>query len=301
MWLVSLLLLTAEASDCLQLRSDAFNAADLAALVPAFAVLPGATRVAWAPAPGVTRWISSGELVRIGRQFGIVVPPIGICLSREVKPLDRTEVISALQAAAPSVQIELLAFGPSEAPPGKLEFLAKALPRLPREGGVPTVQWRGRLVTDSGRAYPVWTRVRLTLRRPRLIAARDLLPGTVIDTGAIEVSALEEYPGWDTPLADPALAIGRRVRRAIAAQSPILPQLLTLRRDIERGDQVTITLPGEATVTTQAESSGRTGETILLRNPLTGRRFPAKVTGAGSASMTPSPTRPKEDSDADRP
>ena len=60
----------AAAPDCLLLRQEAVTAADLAPGLPAFAALPGLTPVAWAPVPGVTRWIPPGELARLGRQFG---------------------------------------------------------------------------------------------------------------------------------------------------------------------------------------------------------------------------------------
>ena len=62
------------------------------------------------------------------------------------------------------------------------------------------------------------------------------------------------------------------------------------------GDTVTVEIPvtaaegadmDAATLTAQAESPGHAGETILLRNPLTGRRFSSRVTGVGRAVMKP--------------
>ena len=344
MWRVSLLLgsgLLSAAPACIPLRDEAVTAADLAAVQAAFGTLPGATRVAWAPAPGVTRWISAGELARIGRQLGIAVTPEtitpetgGVCLVRMVEPIDREKLLAAMRAAGVGYEIELVSFGPASAPPGRLEFSSRNLPHLPRSPQgppemasprvpaemasgataaatpvislpvihLPVIQWRGHLMSGSGRAFPVWARARVAIRRPGLVARRTLEAGQIVGIDAIERVELIDYPAWEAPLAELELAVGRRVRRAIPAHTPLLPQLLALRRDIERGDSVEVELPvgermgesgskiaGEAsaTLTAQAESPGRTGEMILLKNPLTGRRFSSKVTGMGRAVMIP--------------
>ena len=335
MWHVSLLVgwglgagLLAAASECLPLRDEAVTAADLASVQASFATLPGATRVAWAPAPGVTRWISAGELARIGRQFGIAITPGpevsrpdagGVCLVRMVEPIDREKLLEAMRAAGVGYEIELVSFGPASAPPGRLEFSSRNLPHLPRSTQVssemasgaaplpaihspaihlPVIQWRGHLLSESGRAFPVWARARVAIRRPGLVARQTLAAGQIVGPDSIERVELIDYPAWEAPLAELDLAIGRRVRRPIPAHTPLLAQLLALRRDIERGDSVEVELPvgapgseiaGEAsaTLTAQAESPGRVGEMILLKNPLTGRRFSSKVTGMGRAVMTP--------------
>ena len=341
MWRVSLLLgsgLLSAAPACIPLRDEAVTAADLAAVQAAFGTLPGATRVAWAPAPGVTRWISAGELARIGRQLGIAITPEtitpetgGVCLVRMVEPIDREKLLAAMRAAGVGYEIELVSFGPASAPPGRLEFSSRNLPHLPRSPTemasprvpaemasgataaatpvislpvihLPVIQWRGHLMSGSGRAFPVWARARVAIRRPGLVARQTLEAGQIVGIDAIERVELIDYPAWEAPLAELDLAVGRRVRRAIPAHTPLLAHLLALRRDIERGDSVEVELPvgermgesgskiaGEAsaTLTAQAESPGRTGEMILLKNPLTGRRFSSKVTGMGRAVMIP--------------
>ena len=156
-------------------------------------------------------------------------------------------------------------------------------------------------MSESGRAFPVWARARISVRRPGLVARRALEVGQIVGDDAIERVELIDYPAWEAPHADLGLAAGRRVRRAIPALTPLLPQLLALRRDVERGDLVEVKLlagermdepAGEAsaTLTAEAESPGRTGEMILLKNPLTGRRFSSKVTAIGRAVMMPERT-----------
>ena len=316
MWRASfILMILAEAgvAECMRLAGEAVTAGELAQVAPEFAALPAETRVAWAPAPGVTRWIAAGELARIGRQHGLTVTGAGVCLMRAVAKLGREQLLEAMRTAGRDtagrdfggrdLAIELLAFGPAEAPPGKLEFNAKSLPPLPRQEGAPVVQWRGRLVTESGRSYPVWARARLTVKRAALVTLRPVGAGELLEASAVERVEVMEYPGWEAPVGELELAVGRRLRRAVAPRTRVLPQWLAVKRDVERGDAVAVTLPGEATLTAQAESPGRAGETILLKNPLTGRRFPSKVTGAGRATMIalPSTNRSQEHPDADRP
>jgi len=294
-------MLGASEPPCLAIAQDRVTAADLARIDPAFATLPGATQVAYAPAPGLTRWIAPGDFVRLGRALGLTLDPAGtlagVCLTRIVHPLDREKLLAAMRSAGVDFQIELIGYGPSESPLGRIDFSPKALPHLPRRSQAgslpPTILWRGQLISEGGRAYPVWARARVTRTRMALVATGDLDAGRIVSAEDIARVELIDYPGWEAPLDDPALIVGRRVRRPIAAQSPLLGQWLTVFREIERGDSVTVLLPGElpgespATLTVQAESSGRKGETVLLRNPLTGRRFPARVTGARRAEMPP--------------
>ncbi|MBY0502866.1 MAG: flagellar basal body P-ring formation chaperone FlgA [Bryobacteraceae bacterium] len=288
MWLVSVLAL-AFSPECLTLRDDAITAADLARVAPEFAQLPPATPVAWAPAPGVRRSITPGELVRLGRVQGLTVAAVGVCLERAVVRLEKVQILAALRASEPEAQLEVLAFGPLEAPPGRLEFTRRGLPAMPRRAeALAPVTWRGQLKTASGRAFPVWARVRVKKTRRGLVAARDLAAGEVLAEGSFAEAELADYPGWAAPLTEASLVLGQRARRAIPARAPLLAAMLTARREVERGDSVVVALADtDATLTAQAESPGRKGETVLLRNPLNGRRFASRVTGPGQAALVP--------------
>ena len=295
MWLVSLLHAAAMAASpgCVAIGQDSVTAGDLSAVAPAFAALPAATHVAHAPAPGITRWIAEGELARLGRALGLTVTPVGVCVERIVEAIDSAKVLAALRAAGPGFEIELLDFGPRLAPPGRMEFQVHGLPHLPRAMALPAapppaILWRGRLLTGNGRAFPIWARTRVSQSRPGVIAVKDLDAGQMVTSDDIAQVQLTDYPGWEAPLSDSGLALGRRVRRRIAAQAPVMSHLLAVRREIERGDSVTVDLgESQATLTAQAESPGRKGETVLLKNPLTGRRFASRVTGAGRAIIAP--------------
>ena len=69
-----------------------------------------------------------------------------------------------------------------------------------------------------------------------------------------------------------------------ARPSPPAPN----RKDVERGDPVRVEAgsgPVRLGFDARAESAGRTGDMILLKNPLNGQRFQARVEGKGKASV----------------
>ena len=77
-----------------------------------------------------------------------------------------------------------------------------------------------------------------------------------------------------------------RIRLNYDAGRPSPPVLN--RKDVERGDPVRVEA-GSGTVRlafeARAESAGRTGDMILLKNPLNGQRFQARVEGKGKVSV----------------
>jgi flagella basal body P-ring formation protein FlgA len=89
---------------------------------------------------------------------------------------------------------------------------------------------------------------------------------------------------------DPALLesldalVGRRPVRTLSPGTPIAAAMLTIAHDIERGDLVSVEVKvGNAILDFEAtaESSGRAGESILIKNPDNGRTFQAKIQDKG--------------------
>jgi flagella basal body P-ring formation protein FlgA len=65
---------------------------------------------------------------------------------------------------------------------------------------------------------------------------------------------------------------------------PILASMLVSPREVERGDKVTVEVSsGSARLSFDgtAQSPGRAGESILIRNPESGRLFHARVEAKG--------------------
>jgi flagella basal body P-ring formation protein FlgA len=80
--------------------------------------------------------------------------------------------------------------------------------------------------------------------------------------------------------------VGMTPLRPIAAGSVVRPEIISRPNDVSRGDLIEIeVLSGAARVvlTARAESGGRNGETIAVRNLESNRVFSAQVAGKGRA------------------
>jgi flagella basal body P-ring formation protein FlgA len=70
----------------------------------------------------------------------------------------------------------------------------------------------------------------------------------------------------------------------LAAGTPIALSMLTIAHDVERGDRIAVEVKvGNAILDfdATAESSGRTGESIMVKNPDNGKTFLAKIQDKG--------------------
>jgi flagella basal body P-ring formation protein FlgA len=81
---------------------------------------------------------------------------------------------------------------------------------------------------------------------------------------------------------------GRVLKAGVVKDSPLPRRLLAVPREVERGDRVQVEASfGAATVgsTAEAESAGAVGDTVLVRNLETGKRFRARVEGKGRVAL----------------
>ncbi|MGH9658975.1 MAG: flagellar basal body P-ring formation chaperone FlgA, partial [Bryobacteraceae bacterium] len=79
-------------------------------------------------------------------------------------------------------------------------------------------------------------------------------------------------------------AVGLIPRRRIAAGQPVAEAALSRPLDVARGDEVTVEVRnGRAQLEFRAtaESAGRAGDLISLKNPSSGKRFRGRVAGKG--------------------
>jgi hypothetical protein len=77
--------------------------------------------------------------------------------------------------------------------------------------------------------------------------------------------------------------------RVVYGEGHSAPIWVKVSGDVERGDKIAIEVSSGAarlTFDATAESSGRAGDSIMVRNPESGRLFRAKVEGKGRASVT---------------
>jgi flagella basal body P-ring formation protein FlgA len=241
----------------------------------------------------------------------ILERPAGVCFVQPTEHLSRERMETALREAAPDWRVELLDWprdpaGRTGFPAGELRFDRRAIPRPSRPATVPRVTvrpvtvppvtvppvtvppvtWRGLLVARDGRQYPVWAKVRVTCERPGLILARAIAAQEPITEADVTQTNLEEHPLWPPPLHTPDQLQGQRARRTLKAGAVLLGQDLAPAPTVRRGDRLNVAASAGSTVLhiqAMAEASAHTGQILLLKNPASGRRFQARVTGPGQA------------------
>jgi flagella basal body P-ring formation protein FlgA len=281
-----MLMAAVAAASCIAVEGDRIRAADLAAAGPAFARVAPEETLGYAPSPGARRMLGPRELERMAARHGIALPPApGLCVERAMELLTAERVLEALRQAAgdPSARIEIVEFSRYPVPRGELEFDRSGYTAPPEGARAPAV-WRGRLRYAGNRSVAVWARVRALVPGTRLVAAEDLPAGRPIQASQLRVEAAElPLFGGAGPQSIESAA-GRAPRRAIKAGSDVPAGILEEANAVERGDTVSVEVTSGAaqlSLSAKAETAGRKGDLIMLRNPDSGRRFQGRVGDQG--------------------
>jgi flagella basal body P-ring formation protein FlgA len=274
---------------CLPLLSDGdrITAADLARAEPAFTALPADTPLGYAPAPGTHRTFGVAELARVAQRYGLALEPrAGICLERAVEPLAPAQLLEAIQVALgiPDARIEILDYSRHPVPQGRIEFFRTALAAPPPSQSQASALWTGAVRYGGNRRFAIWARVRILVQAQRVVAAQALPAGHPIEMRHLRLEDYEGFPPRVTALASMELAVGRAPRRSISAGTVLSSNQLAAPYEIARGAAVRVEVSsGDAHIEMEgrAESDGRAGQTIPIRNPANGKRFQARVEGPG--------------------
>jgi flagella basal body P-ring formation protein FlgA len=139
---------------------------------------------------------------------------------------------------------------------------------------------------------PVWAKTSITVTRTWVQALEPLPVGKPIDASQLNVMTGPRFP-FDPPLMEtPEALVGRRPLRTLPAGTAIAGSMLMIAHDVERGDRVSVEVQmGNAILDFQAtaESSGRAGELIMVKNPDNGRSFRAKIQDKGHVLVEQQP------------
>jgi flagella basal body P-ring formation protein FlgA len=265
---------------CQIIDGDHILGKDVASASPLFAALDPNLEIGAAPLAGVERVLRPEELVRLAKQNAISLdaPATPICFERATAPLTSEQILPILRRALgiDNAKIEILDFSRFGVPRGTFDF--------PKSGLMPNGLWRGRVLYGDSHSMPVWVKARITVDRTWIEAAETLVAGKAIDTSQLRVKTGPRFP-FDTALIESSsLVAGRRPVRTLAAGTPIASAMLTIAHDIERGDRIAVEVKvGSAILDFEAtaESSGRAGEPILVKNPENGRSFQAVIQDKG--------------------
>jgi flagella basal body P-ring formation protein FlgA len=271
---------------CHPVDGDRIRGADLAGAAPVFSALPSDLTIGFAPQPGTRRLIESFDLARIAKVNGIL--DVGtlepICFERAMAPLDPAAVEAAMRRAleVPDAHIEIVELSKFPAPKGEIVFPRTAL-NEPASDGPAT--WTGAVSYDGGR-FPIWARVRIAIRQKRVVALQPLRPGHPVPASDVEVQEADEFPHSVPPLPSLDQVVGRIPRRWIAAGTPVMANAIDQPTDVDAGQTVVVEVRSGAAVVTieaQAESAGRRGDMVSLRNPVSGKLFRARIEDKGRA------------------
>ncbi len=251
---------------------------DVASASPYFAALDPGLVVGATPLPGVQRIFHADELVRLARQNALAPPaPVAeICFERTTEPLTAEKLLPILRTALgiDGADISILDFSRYGVPPGTLEFA--------RAGLSVDGLWRGHIAYDENRSFAVWVKVRVSIVQAWVEAAEPLPSSKPIAAAQLVLRKAARSPLGPAPVASIDAAEGRLPIRAIRPGEPIFASLLLAPHEVERGDTVSVeVISGEARLLfdAAAETSGRLGELVLVRNPDSRKPFQARVEG----------------------
>jgi flagella basal body P-ring formation protein FlgA len=243
--------------------------------------------VATGPLPGLARVFHPPELRRMTALYGLrSAPQTDICVTRAMAPLDPQRLLDAMCQELPGAEIELVDFNRQPAPQGAVRFPRTGL----HSGPVPTPAgslWTGWVAYGEKGRFSIWARVRVSVTVERVAAVNSLPAGQTITEADVQLRRRAETPSSaQTGSVATSLdrVIGKWPRHTIRAGEVIRMDCLEDPKVVLRGERVKATvLSGAAQLQLDAvaEASGAAGETIFVRNPESGRRFPARVEAAG--------------------
>jgi flagella basal body P-ring formation protein FlgA len=219
------------------------------------------------------------------------VPDREICVTRPVAVLTTARLLAAMQDAVqndvqkvlPAAHIELFDFSRQPAPEGELVFPVSGLRQGPTGG-----YWSGYITYGGSHRFTLWARVKVMVAIARVVAAEDLKPGVALDSAQFRVETREEVPAGGLVSAVEEVA-GKVLRRPVARGTALRAEWLEPAKVVLRGETVRVeAVRGGARLELEcvAEGSGAIGETIPILNPVSQRRFPARVESKGRVVAT---------------
>jgi flagella basal body P-ring formation protein FlgA len=271
------------APECWPVSGARILAGDIARAVPVFSGISPELALGYAPAPGARRTYGAAELARLARRYGLVVEPaMEACFVRRLETLTLERVAAALRAALPAARIEVVEFSRQPIPPGELRFPVAGLQAEQAKGS--PLLWRGMVCAPGQDDFPVWAKARIEVSGNRVTAAVDLAPGQAIERGQLREEPYTGPPG----LPELSQIVGQAPRRPIPAGAAIERQWLEAPSEVVRGERVRVEIrSGRARVILEglAQSSGRRGDVIGIRNPDNGKILRATVVDRGRVAI----------------
>jgi flagella basal body P-ring formation protein FlgA len=279
---------------CVAVSTDHITAGELASVVPAFQTLDAATSIGFSPLPGTQRILSARELVLFAQRNGLSAEGIAasVCVERLAHPIDAVELKKALFEALNigEAELDLVDFYNLPVPPGHFEFKRSGL-IAPNPPDAPAM-WRGKLLYDGSRSVPVWAKVKVTVKSHQFVAASAISAGTIITAEQVQEVEASQFPFADPAPATLAEIIGKLARRNFKAGERIVARALDQPKEVLSGETVHVkVIDGTASLSFDAiaQGGGRTGDSVWVHNPTSGKNFRAVIENKGKVVVRPAP------------
>ena len=287
-----ILSMIANTGPCQMIDNDRIFGEDLAKSVPAFLnKIPGDAVISYSPVPGMRRTLGFLELQRVGAPYGVTVPPDAhACFEWSLQPLTPDLVRAAIRESlqSPQARIDVLAISRNDAPAGKLSFPLTGLSASTLSGPDTPVTWRGEVLYHGSHKFSVWARVKIAATMTRVVATELILPGETVAPNQVRLETYDDFPLRNDIARNLDEVVGRMPRRALREGLPVFRADLIEPFQVKRGDLVQVTaISGAAQLSMPAvaETPGRQGDTISLKNPQSGKIFHARIEGKDKALL----------------
>jgi flagella basal body P-ring formation protein FlgA len=290
---------------CETIANDRILGEDLAKALPSFLhKIPGDAVIGYSPAPGERRVFNSAELQRIGAPYGVLVPPDAkACFEWSLQPLTEDVVRAAIRNTlqSPDARIDVLSLSSAHAPAGKITFPLSGLLASTITGPETPVTWRGEVHYPGSRTFSIWARVKISATMTRVVATQLVLPGETVTSDQVRIETYDDFPLRNDIARNLDEVVGRMSRRALRTGLPVFRADLIEPFQVQRGDLVDVTAiagAAELHVSALAETPGRQGDLITLKNAHSGKIFRARIEGKDKALVMvwpmpgPTPTPP---------
>ncbi|WP_180539499.1 flagellar basal body P-ring formation chaperone FlgA [Nevskia soli] len=253
-----------------------------------------AVEIGFSPEPGSRRTFFPAELLRIAKGAGVDLdvpreaPFQPVCFERRSRVLKVEDLLPAIRAWAPdSAVIEIAEWGRTAVPEGQIVVPS---PSVASRNSKEPMLLHGYVVFDGHRHAPVWVRARITVKREVLVAKETIDPGTHTTPAHFQTETRDLVNDWNAPEITMDQVIGKVAKRRIAEGSAVALIDLKTPLPVEPGSGVTVEVREGATrleFDAKAETGGRIGEMVMIRNASSGKLFSACVTGESTVLVTP--------------
>jgi flagella basal body P-ring formation protein FlgA len=292
MIIAAIALASVTALDCRVVTADVIRMSDVAVVEPILSKLDADMIVGYSPLPGSVRILQAAQLARLARRNGISDGEFrDACFQRAMRELKEQELEAAVRQALgiPDAGIEMVDFSRYPAPVGDLVFPRSglALTSPPQSG--PLV-WKGYVAYGSGHQFPIWARVNVHARLNRVVALDNLVTSSPVRADQVRMEPLNGVPDALAPAQSLDQVIGRTLLRPIRRGATVSLDDIANVTAVRRGNKVDVDLdagPLHLKFEATAESDGRFGDRIRLRNLQSGHTFIAEVCGKDQARIVP--------------